>query len=167
MSSRHPTGPEPVPLLRYAISGTLALVAIVLLLLLVRPFIFSFAGARGDANYIVAATEDVQRGPMRLELVLNDQHNLPGEVPDGEHAHIFVVVAPDLSVGFSVVDAWSPVNDCPVTLGADRLVDCAGAAWTYAGVPIDPADPPLVRFPATEDNGAVIADFTQPITLGG
>ena len=168
MSSRRPTEPEGVPVLRYAVGGVLALAAIVLLLLAVRPFIFSFAGVRGDANYTVAATADVDKGPLRLELVLNDRHGLAGEVADGEHARIFVVVARDLSVGYSVVDAWSPTNDCAVTLGPDRLVDCAGDTWTYAGLPINPTGgPSLVRFPASEDNGAVIADFTQPFTPGG
>ncbi len=151
---------------RAAIGAALALAGIVALLLLVRPFIFSFAGVRGDANYTVAATADVEGGPMIVELVLNDRHGLPGEVAAGEHARIFVVVAPDSSVGVSVVDAWSPTHDCRVILGSDRLVDCAGSEWTYGGVPIDPADPALLRFPASDDNGAVIADFTHPIGAG-
>ena len=85
---------------------------------------------------------------MLVEVALNDRHGYPGEVADGAHARLLVAVAPDAAIGFSVVDAWSPVNDCAITLGADRLVDCAGATWTYAGIAIDPADPNLVRFPA-------------------
>ncbi len=65
---------------------------------------------------------------------------------------------------FAVVDAWSPTNDCAVTLGPDRLVDCAGDTWTFDGVPIDPADPGLTAFPTRVNNGAVVADFTRAIS---
>ena len=30
-------------------------------------------------------------------------------------------------------------SDCPVEIGADRLTDCDGRAWTFDGIPIDPA----------------------------
>lgn len=158
---------NPIPIGRYILSAVLALAALVVLLLLVRPFIFTLAPPRDDSSYTVAASADAADGPQLLELVLNDRHGLPGEVPDGEHARLWVVVAPDAaSAGFTVVDAWSPTHDCALALGADRLVDCAGNAWTYAGVPIDPADPSLVRFPTREAQGAVIADFTRPIGDG-
>ena len=60
-----------------------------------------------------------------------------------------------------MVDAWSPTNDCALTLGADRLTDCEGDTWTFDGVPIDPADPRLTAFPTTVNSGAVVADFTR------
>jgi len=158
---------NPVPVGRYVVGAVLAVAALLLLLLLVRPLIFTFASPRDDSNYPVAASADVADGPQRLVLVLNDRHGLPGEVPDGEHARLWVVVASDAAVtDFTAVDAWSPTNDCVLTLGPDRLVDCAGDAWTYAGVPIDPADPPLVRFRTREALGAIIVDFTQPIGDG-
>ncbi len=100
-----------------------------------------------------------------MEVLLNQRHGLPGEVPDRDHARLLVVVAPDPGTGFSVVDAWSPVNDCAVILGTDRLVDCAGAAWTYAGIAIDPANPNLVRFPAHDAGATVVADFTRTLNL--
>jgi hypothetical protein len=158
---------NPVPVGRYLFNGVLAVAALMLLLLLVRPLIFTLAPPRDDSSYTVAASADAADGPQLLELVLNDAHGLPGEIPDGEHARLWVVVAPDAAAaGFTVVDAWSPTHDCAIRLGSDRLVDCAGHAWTYAGVPIDPADPALVRFPTREAQGAVIADFTQPIGGG-
>jgi len=158
---------NPVPVGRYALNAALAVVAIFVLVLLVRPLIFTLAPPRDDGSYTVASSADAADGPQLLELVLNDRHGHPGEVPYGEHARLWVVVAPDLAnASFSVVDAWSPTHDCAITLGSDRLVDCAGDAWTYGGVPIDPADPPLVRFPVREAQGAVIADFTRP-TGGG
>jgi hypothetical protein len=62
------------------------------------------------------------------------------------------------------VDAWSPTNDCPLSLLGDRLADCEGDTWTFDGVPIDPADPALLAFPTTVRNGAVVVDFTRPIS---
>ena len=51
-----------------------------------------------------------------------------------------------------------------MVLGADRLVDCAGDTWTYDGIPIDPAKPSLTSFPTSARNGAVVVDFTRPIS---
>jgi hypothetical protein len=75
-----------------------------------------------------------------------------------------VVVSAVGTDAFAVVDAWSPTNDCAITLGADRLVDCAGDTWTWGGIPIDPVDPGLTGFPTTVRNGAVVVDFTRPIS---
>jgi hypothetical protein len=74
-----------------------------------------------------------------------------------------VVVSAVGTEAFAVVDAWSPTHDCAIALGADRLVDCAGDTWTFDGIPIDPADPPLVSFPTTLNSGAVVADFTRSL----
>lgn len=152
-------------LTRYLSAGLMALAAVVVIVLLVRPFIFSFSAPRGDDNYNVTSSARAANRPQLVPVRLIDPHGLLGEVEVGENAQITVVVAADATGGFSVVNAWSPTNDCAVTLGPDRLVDCEGHAWTYAGAPIDTADAPLQRFPATERNGAVIADFTQPIGL--
>lgn len=156
---------EPAPIRRYLSSGLLALAALVVVLVLVRPLISSLADEPDDTALAVTTTSSVTAGPVLVEVLLNERHGLPGEVPDGDHARLVVAVAPDPGIGYSVVDAWSPVNDCAVTLGPDRLVDCAGAAWTYAGIAIDPLDPNLVRFPAHDAAATVIVDFTR--TLNG
>lgn len=158
---------NPVPVARSALYAVLAFATILLLLLTVRPLIFTFAPPRDDSNYALVSTADASAAPLLLEVLLNERHGLPGEAAEGEHARLWIAVAPDVApAGFSVVDAWSPTHDCVLALGADRLVDCAGDAWTYAGVPIDPAHPPLVRFPTQEAQGAVVVDFTRPIGGG-
>ena len=68
---------------------------------------------------------------------------------------------------FSVVNAWSPVNDCALTARPDRVVDCRGRAWTLAGDPFTTGDPPLQSFPVTNQNGALVVDFTHPVDVGG
>lgn len=154
----------PVPLRRYVVAGLLAAAAVSGILLLVRPFIFSFAPPLDDTNYTVAGVLQARGAPMLVELVLNEPHGLPGEVHRDGRVGLTVVVSAIGTDAFAVVDAWSPTNDCPITLGADRLVDCAGDAWTYDGVPIDPSDPALTGFPTTVRNGAVAVDFTRPIS---
>ena len=155
---------DPFPLRRYIVAGLLTAAAVGGLLLLVRPFIFSFAGPLNDANYTVASAAVIKNGPKLVEIVLNEAHDWPGEVHRGERVGLTVVVSAVGPDAFAVVDAWSPTNDCAITLGADRLVDCAGDTWTFDGVPIDPADPALLAFPTTVRNGAVVADFTRPVS---
>lgn len=154
----------PVPVRRYVVAGLLAAAAVSGLLLLVRPLIFTFAGPLDDTNYTVAAASQAKNGPMLVEIVLNESHGLPGEVHRDERVGLTVVVSEVGTDAFAVVNAWSPTHDCAVTLGADRLVDCDGDSWTFDGVPIDPADPPLQGFPTTVSNGAVVVDFTRPIS---
>ena len=151
-----------VPLRRYVVAGLLAAAVVSGILLLVRPFIFSFAPPLDDSNYTVAGVLEVRAKPMLVEIVLNEAHGLPGEVHRDNRVGLTVIVSQVGTDAFAVVDAWSPTNDCAITLGEDRLVDCAGAAWTYDGVPIDPADPGLTGFPTTVSNGAVVVDFTRP-----
>ena len=153
---------DPLPVRRYVVSGVLTAVVVGGLLLLVRPFIFSFAEPLDDSNYTVAAAAQVKDGPLLVEIVLNESHNLPGEVHRDGRVGLTVVVSPVGTDAYAVVDAWSPTNDCALTLGADRLTDCAGDTWTFDGIPIDPADPSLMAFPTTVSNGAVVADFTRP-----
>ena len=150
----------PVPVRRYVVAGLLAAAAVGGLLLLVRPFIFSFAPPLDDSNYTVAAAAQAKNSPMLVEIVLNESHHIPGEVHKGTRIGLTVVVSSVGTDAFAVVDAWSPTHDCAVTLGADRLVDCQGDTWTFDGIPIDPAKPPLRAFPTTVNNGAVVADFT-------
>ena len=143
-------------------AGLLAAAAVSGVLLLVRPFIFSFAPPLDDTNYTVAGVLDARAKPMLVEIVLNEAHGLPGEVHRDNRVGLTVVVSSVGTDAFAVVDAWSPTNDCAVTLGADRLVDCRGDTWTFDGVPIDPADPGLTEFPTTVRNSAVVVDFTRP-----
>jgi hypothetical protein len=154
---------DPLPVRRYVVAGVLTAVAVGGLLLVIRPILFSFAPPLTDANYTVASVAAVQDAPIRVEILLNEAHDLPGEVHRDERVGLTVVVSALEPDAFAVVDAWSPTNDCAVTLGADRLVDCAGDSWTFDGVPIDPADPPLVAFPTTVNSGAVVVDFTRPM----
>ncbi|HYM53330.1 MAG TPA: hypothetical protein VEW45_07660 [Candidatus Dormibacteraeota bacterium] len=156
-----------MPIARYAVVAVLAVLGLVGLMLLVRPLIFSLAPPLDDANYRLIATSSADQGVQLVEIVLNQPHGLLGEVIAGEHAGLTAAVAPVLGTGrYTVVNAWSPTNDCPIELGPDRLVDCAGDAWTYEGFPIDPADPLLQRFAATVRTGAVVVDFTHPIDEG-
>jgi hypothetical protein len=154
----------PVQLRRYVVAGLLAAAFVSGILLLVRPFLFSFAGPLDDTNYTVAAVLQARIEPMRVAILLNEPRGLPGEVHRDERVELTVIVSAVGTDAFAVVDAWSPTNDCAVMLGADRLVDCGGDTWTFDGIPIDPADPPLTRFPTTVRNGAVVADFTRPIS---
>jgi len=156
---------DPFPLRRYVVAGLLAAGGVGLLLLLVRPFIFSFAGPLTDANYTVASAAKIQAAPERVEIVLSERHGWPGEVKrKDELFSLTVVVSAVGPSAFAVVDAWSPTHDCAVTLGADRLRDCAGDSWTFNGIPIDPANPPLLAFPTTVNSGAVVTDFTRTTT---
>ena len=152
----------PIPLRRYLVAGLLAAAAVSGVLLLVRPFLFTFAKPLDDTNYTVAAAAEAKNAPMRVSILLNESHGLPGEVRHDKRVELTVVVSSVGTDAFAVVDAWSPTHDCAVTLGADRLVDCAGDTWTFDGVPIDPANPSLICFPTTVRSGAVVADFTHP-----
>lgn len=154
----------PVPIRRYVVAGLLAAAAVSGLLLLVRPFLFTFAEPIDDTNYTVTSAGEARNGPMLVEIVLNESHQLPGELHGGDRVGLKVIVSSVSSDAFLVVDAWSPTNDCALTLGADRVRDCAGDAWTFDGVPLDPADPPLLAFPTRVNNGAVVADFTRPVS---
>ena len=155
----------PVPLTRYAFVVLLGLGVLLLVVLLVRPFIFSFAGARDDANYPLVGASEVDRGPVLTDVLLEEAHGLPGETESDEGDLVRLRVAAASLPGrdgYSVVNAWSPTNACPLTLGADRLVDCAGDAWTYEGFPMDPANPELQSFPNEVRQGAIVVDFTDP-----
>jgi hypothetical protein len=153
---------DPPPVRRALVGGLIAAAVVGGLLLLVRPFIFSFAPPLSDANYTVGSAAVIRNGPALVEVVLGESHGWPGEVRrDDELISLTVVVSATGTDAFAVVNAWSPTNDCALTLGADRLTDCNGDTWTFDGVPIDPADPSLTAFPTTVNSGAVVADFTR------
>ena len=158
---------EDVPVRRYVV---VALVAIALLLgitLLVRPFIFSLAGPRDDANYPLISVSEADLGPRVVEILLNDPHELPGEIVRDDRVGYSVVVAPlPGRTGYSVVGAWSPTADCALTIDADRLRDCRGDTWTFEGFEFELDNPPLTAFPVAVRNGAVLADFTSPMDPG-
>jgi hypothetical protein len=76
-----------------------------------------------------------------------------------------VIVTQTTTGGTVAVNAASPGrSDCPVEISADRLTDCDGRAWTFAGIPIDPADPPLERIAADVTSGSVVLDMSAPVT---
>ncbi len=152
---------------RYAAMGIVGFAALLGLLLLVRPFIFSLAPPRDDSVYAVATVAELTGGPVQRELLLNNPEGLLGEQPNGIHAAITVVVSRTVTGQYSVVNAWSPVNDCALTLGADRVTDCRGLQWTIAGDPFDATQPPLQRFPVRLENGALVVDLTSPVNDGG
>ena len=153
-----------MPIARYVVAALLSVAGLVGLMLLVRPLIFSLAPPLDDANYRLVATSQADEGAQLVELVLSEPHGLLGEVVDGERARLTVAVSPVVGTGrYTVVNAWSPTNACRIELGPDRLVDCAGDAWTYEGIPIDADDPPLQRFPTVVRNGAIVVDFAHPV----
>lgn len=155
---------EPVPFRRAAI-GCLALALIGLgFAALVRPTIFFLAPPRDDSVVVVATTSELSDGPILREQILARSYGWLGERDAGDgRVQVFLVVTSSSFAAATVVNAASPVADdaCRVEIGPDRLIDCEGHAWTFAGLPIDPADPPLQRFPAEVDAGSVIADLTR------
>jgi hypothetical protein len=152
--------------LRYAVLAIGGFVLLLALLLLVRPFIFSLAPPRDDSVYAVATVGELTGGPLQRDLLLNRPHDLLGERPSGSHAELTVVISRTVTGQYAVVSSWSTVNDCALTLGADRVRDCRGVQWTLAGDPFDSADPPLQRFTVRVENGALIVDFTSPVSAG-
>lgn len=156
---------EPVPVRRAAIGCLLVAVTVVALAILLRPAIFNVALPGNDAAVIVATSSEVNDGPIRREIVLSRSHGWSGERDAGDgRVQVAVIVAPSATFGgVSAVNAASPGRaECPIEIGADRLIDCEGRAWTFEGVPLDPADPPLERFGAEVVSGSVVVDMTRP-----
>ncbi|MGZ8563172.1 MAG: hypothetical protein ACXWWU_06100 [Candidatus Limnocylindria bacterium] len=156
---------EPVPVRRAAI-GCLVLALLGLgAAALVRPAIYLLAPPRDDARVIVGTLTELGSGPIERDQLLGRSYGHDGEVDAGEgRVQVRLIVAPTGFGAASVVNAASPLDeDCGVEIGADRLIDCDGRAWTYQGLPIDQADPPLERFAAQIEDGAIVADLTEPI----
>lgn len=152
--------------IRYAVVGVVALALLVGLSLFLRWSVLLVAPARDDSVYAVATAASVTTTPLVREVLLNEPHGLLGERLNDSHAAITLVVSRAVTGEYSVVNAWSPVSNCAVTVSADRLTDCAGHAWTFAGDSLASSDPPLQRFAVTNENGALIADLTHPVDVG-
>ena len=156
---------EPVPIRRAAVGCLLIALAVAALALVVRPAIFSVAPPRDDSVVTVATASEVSAGPIRREVILSRSHRWSGERDAGDgRVQVAVIISQAAAGGIAAVNAASPGReDCPVEIGADRLTDCDGREWTYDGVPIDPADPPLERIGVEVVNGSVVLDMTGPI----
>jgi hypothetical protein len=154
-----------MPVARTVVGCLVVAAALVGLMLLVRPAIFSLAPPRDDTHVIVGTTTALATGPRVVDVALARSYGLDGERPLGDgRVQVALVVAPTLTGGFGVVNATSPISDdCPIEIAEDRLRDCAGRSWTFDGSPIDPGLPPLQRFEVSVDDGSVGADLTRPI----
>ncbi|HEX5039111.1 MAG TPA: hypothetical protein VFW95_03130 [Candidatus Limnocylindria bacterium] len=157
---------EPVPVRRALLGcGALAVIGIVAVLL-VRPAIFTFAEPRDDSvvtmGTLSAATST---GPTRHDVILARSYGWDGEQGAGDgRVQMSVIVSPVTLGGIAAVAAASPVEeDCPLEIRPDRLVDCDDRQWTLDGLPLDPADPPLDRFPINVEDGNVVVDLTRTL----
>lgn len=155
---------EPIPIRRVLVGFALILLLVLAVMLLVRPTIFTLAPPRDDTVVAVGTLNEVSARTGRIDVVLSDSYGWAGERDAGDgRTQLSVIVGPT-TTGLAAVNAASPVaDDCPVEISADRLTDCDGRSWTFAGLPIDSADPPLERFPITVDGGSVLVDFTRTI----
>lgn len=154
---------DPPPFRRAAIGCLVLALAGFAFAALVRPLIFSVAPPRDDSVVIVGTLAEVGVAPVRRVQLLSRSYGYDGELDAGDgRVELTVIATATPSGGVTVVNAASPDReDCSVDLGADRLVDCEGRTWTYEGLPIDSADPPLQRFPTTIEDGAIVVDFTR------
>lgn len=149
--------------LRYALVALIALAGLVGLALLIRPLIYTVAPPRDDTVYAVGAVASVTAVPTIRQVLINEPHGLLGEERQGAHAAIWLAVSRTATGEYAVVNAWSPVNACPLTVAVDRFRDCVGHAWTFSGDPINPVDRPLQRFPVVVEAGSLLADLTRPV----
>ena len=126
----------------------------------------SAAPPRDDTVVTVATATDVAGGPIRRDLILSRSRGWSGERDAGDgRVQVAVIVTQTTTGGTVAVNAASPGrSDCPVEISADRLTDCDGRGWTFAGIPIDPADPPLERIAADVTSGSVVLDMSAPLT---
>lgn len=163
--------PPPLPLRRAVIGGLIGFAALLVLLLLIRPLIFSVAPPRGDDNLGVASFDEIVAGPISRPVLLTESRGLLGERTqlDGRTA-ITLIISPLPGSEVAVLNAWSPLDPCPVTIAGDgaSLVDCGGRRWATDGAPLGGgSQPPLQRFAASLNNGAVIADLSAPVSGPG
>ena len=157
---------EPVPIRRAAVGCLLVTVTLVVIALVVRLAILSAAPPRDDSVMTIAAVGEVTDGAIRRDLILSRSRGWSGERDSGDgRVQVAVIVSPSTGRGVAAVNAASPGrDDCPVEIGADRLSDCDGRAWTFEGIPIDPTDPPLERIAVDVTSGSVVLDMTAPLT---
>ena len=155
---------EPIPIRRVLVGFALIALLVLAVMLLVRPTIFTLAPPRDDTVVTVGTLNEVSANTRRIEVVLSDSYGWAGEQDAGDgRTQLGVIVGPT-ATGLAAVNASSPLaDDCPVQITADRLTDCDGHSWTFAGLPLDSAHPPLERFPITVEGGSVLVDFTRTI----
>jgi hypothetical protein len=154
---------EPVPIRRAVVGCLLVAVIGLALALLIRPFIFSLAPARDDGAITLASASEVASAPIRRDVLLTQSYGWDGELDAGDgRVQIGLIIGQSSAGEIVVVNAASPVaDDCAVDIGADRLVDCDGRAWTFDGLPLDSNDPPLQQFDVEVTDGSVVADLTR------
>lgn len=156
---------DPVPV-RRAFIGCLTIALLVAgLLVLVRPALFMLAPPRDDRAVVVAAASDLEDVPISRPVVLSRSRGWAGETDlgDGLVQHTLLISRSTLG-GVAAVNAASPDRDgCEVRVAGDRLADCEGRTWTFDGLPIEGAGPPLERFPVTDDGGALVVDMTRTL----
>jgi len=99
--------PSPVSVGRYLFAALVGTAALVGLLLVARPLLFTMARPLDDTNYTVVAVSQVTDGPIARQLLLNESHGWAGELVQDDRTQISVIVAPLTIGGFSVVNAWS------------------------------------------------------------
>lgn len=157
---------EPVPIRRAVVGCLLVVLTLAAIALVVRLAIFSVAAPRDDTVVTVATAAEVAGGPIRRDLLLSRSRGWSGERDAGNgRVQVAVIVTQETAGGIVAVNAASPGRgDCPVEIAADRLTDCDGRAWTFEGIPIDAADPPLERIAAVVTSGAVVLDMTGPLS---
>lgn len=156
---------EPVPMRRAVVGCLLVVLTLAAIALVVRLAIFSAAAPRDDTVVTVATAAEVAGGPIRRDLLLSRSRGWSGERDAGDgRVQVAVIVTPTTTGGIVAVNAASPgESECPVGIAADRLTDCSGRAWTFEGIPIDVADPPLERIAAVVTNGSVVLDMSGPL----
>ena len=158
---------EPIPIRRVLVGFALIAVAVLAFMLLVRPAIFTLAPPRDDTVVAVGTQSEVSASFRRIDVVLADSYGWDGERDAGDGRSQISVIVGATETGIVAVNGASPAaDDCPVEITPDRLTDCDGRSWTFAGLPIDSADPPLERFPITVDGGSVFVDFTRTVDDG-
>ena len=156
---------EPVPVRRAVIGCLMLAVLGILVVALIRPAILLFADPGDDSAVVVGSVALIGQGPVERGVVLGRSYGWDGEADaGGGRIELTVIVAPGQFAGASTVAAASPLGEaCPVEIGADRLTDCDGREWSLEGLPLDPADPPLDRFPTVLEDGNVVVDFTRTL----
>ena len=157
---------ESVPIRRAVVGCLLVVLTLAAIALVVRLAIFSAATPRDDTVVTVATAAEVAGGPIQRDLILSRSRGWSGERDAGDgRVQVAVIVTGTRVGGIVAVNAASPGRtDCPVEIGADRLTDCDGRAWTFEGIPIDPADPPLERIAVEVTSGSVVLDMSAPLS---
>jgi len=157
---------EPVPIRRAVVGCLVVALILAAIALVVRLAILSAAAPRDDTVVTVATAAEVAGGPIRRDLILSRSRGWSGERDAGDgRVQVAVIVTQTTTDGTIAVNAASPGRaDCPVEISPDRLTDCDGRAWTFAGIPIDTGDPPLERIATDVTSGSVVLDMSAPLT---